>query len=236
MMSAATMLAVLTGCSADPTARPGPSSAPGSSGTSAGAAPSGPATLAPPGLDEVSPGFDVPPDGASPVPDDRLDTAALVALLRTRSSTPPAPSQCRTDELAAALRGFDAAAGHRYSSIRVRNTGSRRCAVEGLPGVGVRGVWGSGFVPEVVALDRHFDGTPSAERPVVLEPGEEAVVDLEWTGALRGSEEEAASMILLQTVRGQEPLRVPAAFGGDGPPVDIGQFTTVELSRFYPAS
>jgi hypothetical protein len=207
-------LVCLTGCSgeADPVAPP-----PGE--------PVG--TTAPAGLDEVSPGFDESPDGPPPVPDDELDDAALTALLRTRATASGA-EHCTADQVAVTLEGYDQAAGHRYSRVVVRNTGDESCVVEGVPGFGARGAWGTTFVNEV------GPGTSDAPAgPVRLAPGERATSDLEWTGELAGAESEHASLLVLQLAQGQVPVAVPARLvedAPDAPPLDIGPLTTVRLT------
>lgn len=187
------------------------------------------ATTAPPGLDEVPPGYDESPDGEPPARDDELDDAALTALLRTRASV-GAAGHCTRDEVAVALEGFDSSLGHRYSRIVVRNTAGRSCLVEGVPGIGVRGAWGSTFVPEVTHSEHDLDGEAVAARPIRLAPGERAVVGLEWTGDLAGAESEQASLVVVQLASGQVPVAVPAVV--DGGPLDIGQFTTIRLTPF----
>jgi len=184
-------------------------------------------TTAPAGLEEVPPGYDESPDGAQPVRDEELDDAALTALLRTGASA-PADGHCAPDQVRVVLEGFDMALGHRYTRVVVRNASRRTCLVEGVPGIGVRGAWGSRFVPEVVHDGSGGDGEALAVRPVRLGPGERAVSDLAWSGDLAGAESEQASLIVVQLARGQVPVAVPAVVGGT--PLDIGQFTTLRLT------
>lgn len=186
-------------------------------------------TTAPPGLDEVSPGYDQQLDGPPPAKDGDLDGAALTSLLRTRASV-AADGHCTRDQVQVTLQGFDMASGHRYSRITVRNTSASACVVEGVPGIGVRGARGSRFVPEVRHTDRDTDGEAIAEGPVALEPGEQASAGIEWTGDLAGAESEQASMLVVQLAQGQVPAKVPAVAGGGR--VDIGQFTTIVLGPF----
>lgn len=208
------VVVALSGCSGEP------------DGSGPTAEPDG--TTAPAGLDEVSPGFDESPDGEPPVPDDQLDDAALTALLRTRA-TASGPDHCTADQVAVTLEGYDQAAGHRYSRVVVRNTGDEACVVEGVPGVGARGAWGTTFVNEI------GPGASAAPAgPVRLAPGEQATSDLEWTGDLAGAESEHVSLLVLQLARGQVPLAVPARIGVET--LDIGPFTTIRLAPFVRTS
>ncbi len=186
-------------------------------------------TTAPPGLEEVPPGYDQQLDGPPPAKGDAVDGAALTALLRTRASV-AADGHCTSDQVQVTLQGFDMTLGHRYSRITVRNTSAAACVVEGVPGIGVQGTWGSRFVPEVKHTDRDTSGAAIAVAPVRLEPGERASAGIEWTGDLAGAESEQASMLVVQLARGQVPAKVPAVAGGGR--VDIGQFTTIVLAPF----
>lgn len=189
-------------------------------------------TTASAGVEDVPPGWDERPDGASPTPDAALDDAALTALLRTRSSVRAGERHCRPGQVRIALESFDAAAGHRYSRLVVRNRSQRTCVVEGVPGVGARGAWGRTFVPEV----RAGDGIQGGVRPSVVElaPGGQAAADLEWTGELAGAESEKASLLVVQLAGGQVPVPVPAKVVGQPGPLDIGMFTTLDVSPFQP--
>lgn len=224
------LLLLGSACSGDP-GTPGP----GSAGASRPLAGEPEETTASAGLEEVPPGFDESPDGAPPVPDDQLDDDELTRLLRTRASTPTSPRRCRAEEVAVTLEGFDAAAGTRFSRLVVRNTSRRACTVEGVPGIGVRGAWGSTFVPEVLTSDRGADGRRVPAEPVRLDPGESASADLQWSGDLAGAETERASLVVLQLASGQVPATTPARLVTDppgAPTVDIGQFTTIQLTPF----
>ena len=205
----------LTGCSGDPAPTPRPHAEPT-------------LTTAAPGFEELSPGWDQTPD-VTPTPDAELDDAALTALLRTRA-TASGSGHCAADDVAMSLEGWDSSIGHRYSRLVVRNTGREHCVVEGVPGIGVRGAWGTTFVNEI------GPGTSSAPAaPVLLGPGERATSDLEWTGDLAGAESEHASLLVVQLASGQVPVGVPARIAGDGPddpPLDIGPLTTLRLTPF----
>ena len=192
-------------------------------------------TTASPGLEEVPPGYDESPDGAPAVADDELADAALTALLRTRASARASATHCRADQVEVSLEGFDAALGHRFTTIVVRNTSARTCTLEGVPGFGVRGGWGSTFVPEVQSTDRGPNGKLIPARPVRLAPGKTARSGLEWTGDLAGAQSEPASLVVVQLASGQVPATTPARLATDpvdAPPLDIGQFTTIYLAPF----
>ncbi len=216
----------LSACSAEPEPEPEPQPGAGTPGEPVD-------TTAPPGLDEVPPGFDEQLDGPPPAKDDEVDAAGLTALLRTRASV-AADGHCTRDQVIVVLEGLDTTLGHRYSRLVVRNTSAEPCVVEGVPGIGVRGAWGSRFVPEVEHTDRDFKGEPVAPQPIRLDPGDRATAGIEWTGDLAGAESEQASMLVVQLAQGQVPAVVPAVAGGGR--VDIGQFTTIRLGPFTPAS
>ncbi len=187
------------------------------------------ATTAVPGHEELAPGWDESPDGEPPTPDNQLDAVALTALLRTRA-TASGPGHCAAEHVAVTLEGYDQAAGHRYSRIVVRNSGDDTCVVEGVPGLGARGAWGTTFVNEIGP-----GSSGSTDGPVRLAPGERASSDLEWTGELAGASSEHVSLLVLQLARGQVPVAVPARLAEDSPgapPLDIGPLTTVRLSPF----
>lgn len=187
-------------------------------------------TTASAGLEEVPPGWDERPDGPSPTPDAALDDAALTALLRTRASVRAGERHCRPDQVRASLEGYDQAVGTRFTRIVVRNTSARPCVLEGIAGIGVRGAWGRTFVPEVVAGDGAMGGVTSS--PVEVAPGGRATADLEWSGELGGAESERASLLVVQLAGGQVPVPVPARIGTSTDPLDIGMFTTLDVSPF----
>jgi hypothetical protein len=173
------------------------------------------------------------PDGEPSVPDAQLSETDLRALLRTGAEVPAGPATCTPDAVEARLAGFDAALGHRFTFLRVRNVSKQRCEVEGPPGMGARGERGSVFTltVESAAANSEHRG------PVALAPGQEAVSTIEWTGVLAGAEDERASMIVVQLAKGQSPLRVPAHLDGDpddAEPLDIGMLTTLRVSPFIP--
>jgi hypothetical protein len=82
---------------------------------------------------------------------------------RTATATP----ECRYADLRADYRARDAAAGHRYGVVRLRNTSDRACVVQGYGGLSYVGGDGTQVG---AAADRDGGATPR----VVLEPGERA--------------------------------------------------------------
>lgn len=86
------------------------------------------------------------------------------------SSTTSAAPECRSSDLRADYRARDAAAGHRYGVIRLRNVGERTCVVQGYGGLSYVG---GGDGTEVGAPADRIPGTTA--RRVVLSPGERAV-------------------------------------------------------------
>jgi len=191
-----------------------------------------PLSASPPSETELSPGWDQKPDGPAPTPDGDLDAAALKALLRTRSTAADGPDHCGPQDVRAQLVGFDAAAGHRYTSLMVRNDSQRTCVVDGIPGLGARGEWGHRFTLTVEP------GVPVSDHagPVTLRPGDRASAALEWTGELAGSGAERASMLVVQLASGQVPVRVPARLtqlpAGADDTLDVGMLSTVRISPF----
>lgn len=191
-----------------------------------------PLSASPPSETELSPGWDQSPDGPSPTPDSALDDAALKALLRTRATASDGSGQCGAQDVRAQLVGFDAAAGHRYTSLVVRNTSHRTCRVDGIPGLGARGEWGHRFTLTVEP------GVPVSDHagPVALKPGMRASAALEWTGELAGSGAERASMLVVQLASGQVPVRVPARLtglpAGASESLDVGMLSTLRISPF----
>ena len=209
--------------------------------STAGGSPSVPASqpplsASPPSETELSPGWDEHPDGPSATPDGEPDDAALTALLRTRSTASQSPRQCRPDEVRARLVGFDAALGHRYTSLVVRNVSDRTCVVEGIPGLGARGEWGHRFTLTVEP------GAPISDHvgPATLTPGERASASLEWTGELAGHDAERASLLVVQLAGGQAPVRVAARLTGLPAGADdslgLGMLSTVRISPFEASS
>lgn len=211
------------GCGTE-SARPSSGEAPPAPPLSAGA----------PGEEELAPGWDESPDGAPPAPAQELSDDALLRLLRTRASAAAGPRTCDPEAVEASLVGFDAALGHRYTSLRVRNISDDACELEGVPGIGARGAWGSAFKLTVQPAP-----ASSAHRgPVTLDPGQQAVALVEWTGMLAGAEDERAATLVVQLAQGEVPVPVPARLQGapSGEPLDVGMMTTLRVSPFAPGA
>lgn len=227
--AAATAL-LLCGCSSGPDTTGGADATP----QQAVGGSEAPATAGPPSEAELGAGWDERPDGPPPVPDQELDDEALRELLRTGASDPDAPDRCRPDALTARLEGFDIALGHRFTFLRLTNASARTCVVGGVPGVGARGEWGNAFQLTV----RPAIPTSPDPGPVPLAPGATASALVEWTGALPGSGDERASLLVFELAQGQPPLAVPAVMTGPGAPedptLDLGMLTTVKVAPFEP--
>lgn len=91
-----------------------------------------------------------------------------VSTTAAASSTTAVP-ECRSVDLSADYRARDAAAGHRHGVIRLRNTSSRACVVQGYGGLSYVG---GGDGTEVGAP---ADREPATTPRVVLAPGERAL-------------------------------------------------------------
>lgn len=192
-----------------------------------------PLTAGQPSEGELEPGWDESPDGAPPVPVEELSDTDLHGMLRTRASAAASAETCAADEVEADLFGLDVAAGHRYTSLRVRNVSERSCELNGRPGIGARGQWGNAFKLTVEAATDYSDH----RGPTVLAPGQEAVADIEWTGMLAGAPEEKAAALIVQLAGGQVPFAVPAELHGgpiENEPLDLGMLTTLKVGRFIP--
>jgi hypothetical protein len=85
------------------------------------------------------------------------------------SRTTSAVAECADADVRADYRARDAAAGHRFGVIRLRNTSDRPCVVQGYGGLSYVG--GGDGTQVGAAADREPRPTPR----VVLRPGERAV-------------------------------------------------------------
>jgi hypothetical protein len=137
------------------------------------------------------------------------------------------------------LRGFDVAAGSRFSSLRVTNVSGSTCAVAGYPGIGARGEWGRALL--ILAEQDPIDSGDGS--PVLLPPGATASAPIRWTGALAGAHDEWISLLVVQLAQGQDPVAVhpviraaTTADADGGPPLDaamdIGMLTEVRVGSF----
>lgn len=103
----------------------------------------------------------------------------LVATAYVHPGAPPvraaetsvsvATPECRASQLHADYRARDAAAGHRYGVVRLRNTDDRACVLQGYGGLSYVG--GGDGTQVGAAADRE----PATARRVVLAPGERAL-------------------------------------------------------------
>ncbi|WP_102160730.1 DUF4232 domain-containing protein [Zhihengliuella halotolerans] len=200
--------------------------------------------------EEVGAGWDEVPD--TPIPDEAdLSDAERVEFLRLPATDAAGPASCRPEDLTGQLRYWDAALGHRFGSILLRNDADTDCTLSGFPGLGARGEWGNKFHVEAEQelyhrpkerLARDVDG--EAPPPVTLAPGEIAEAYLEWTGALAGSGSEWAQTLYVQTDREATPVAVPMdrqvivedpqdpMAEGEPLSIDIGMFTKLRVGPF----
>jgi hypothetical protein len=88
---------------------------------------------------------------------------------RASSSPSAAVGECTNADVRADYRARDAAAGHRFGVIRLRNTSDGPCSVQGYGGLSYVG--GGDGTQVGAAADRDRRPTPR----VVLQPGERAV-------------------------------------------------------------
>ncbi len=190
-----------------------------------------------PGADDLAPGWDEPPDSAEPTPDAALDASQLADIVRLPASAPATNESCAPDAVAVTLTFTDAALGHRFGVLAVENASAEACTVEGYPGLGARGAWGSTFLLDVEHRDPiHADAEPTT---VTVVPGERAQANVEWTGELAGAASEPVSLLVVQLATGQDALG--HAVSMDGPPgepdtgIDIGMLTTVRVGPFSAA-
>lgn len=190
-----------------------------------------PAASPPPAAEgDLPSGWDGPDDGPI-TPDAELPQGDVDALLRVTATGEAAASACTADEVTYELAGFDAAAGHRFATLLVRNSSARECTVSGYLGIGGRGEWGHAF--ELEAEQGPVNGEGEEASTVRLAPGEAAQAWLEWTGGLAGAQQEHLSSFALQLAAGQ-PAAMVAAAGPGGTPLDVGMFSTVRIGPLRP--
>ena len=165
-------LLALTGCSfsgsaSDPDAA-GTSSSPSAASPSApSAAPTAPGTPA--------------PTSTSPAPAPSSTAGAGATAGRPPAATPPrttgggaAVDRCHTSELTGSLRPGDAAAGNRYATLVLTDTGGQTCTVDGFGGLGL--VDGAGR--PLPATQVRTGGSGAV---VTLQPGASVSAQLHWS-------------------------------------------------------
>ena len=95
------------------------------------------------------------------------------------SPTPAGPVACAAGTLSASLAGSQGAAGHRFLAVRLANTGTSACTVDGYPSAQL--VSGSGAPLSTRVVDGGgmlSNGAPPA--PFTLAPGQAATFQLSW--------------------------------------------------------
>lgn len=171
------------------------------------------------------------PEGAPATPDAELTGEQVDALLMSAASVPSTDSSCTAADLRLSLDSPDAAAGHHFGRLLATNISGRSCEVQGWPGMGIRGEWGTPFT--IVVGQNQPDPNPigvapaDPEVPVVIGAGGHAAATLEWTGSLGGAYDEHASLLVVQFADGQHAATLPLTAENH---VDIGPETTVRIA------
>ena len=204
-----------------------------------GASTAAPSTAAPssvpgPAERDLAPGWDEQGDG-DVVADAELTQGDLADLLRLPATATSTSTSCRPETVELSLTFTDAAMGHRYGVLEVVNTSPVACSVQGYPGIGARGAWGSTF--QLAAEQRDPIDEAATQDEVMLAPGASAVANVEWTGELAGAESEPISLLAVQLTADGEAIGHPvsAESTGMGEPdtgIDIGLMTTVRIGPF----
>jgi len=185
-------IAALAGCSfrgsaSDPDAD-GTSRSPVASSAVSSVPPSSPAAV-PSSTSPVPPAptSAAPSTPASTAPTSRATasrtTASRTTTPRTTAAGPAgggtAVDRCHTSELTGSLRAGDAAAGNRYATLVLTDTGGQTCTVAGFGGLGLVDAAGHGLPTQQV----RSGGTAPA---VTLRPGAAVSSQLHW-GAVPGT-------------------------------------------------
>jgi hypothetical protein len=148
-----------------------------SGGTEDGEASSSPTTTA-----ASSPTTPAAPTAAAP---SSTGSAPAVTAAPEPSGADPTtaggPDRCHTSELTGSLAQGDAAAGNRYATLTLTNTGGEVCTVYGYGGIGLVAQDGSAAPTQQVRVD-------PAPRTVTLQPGQAVAATLHWTVVATGSE------------------------------------------------
>lgn len=100
-------------------------------------------------------------------------------------TTAGGPDRCHTSELTGSLAEGDAAAGNRYATLTLTNTGGEVCTVYGYGGLGLVGP-GGGVIPSTQERVAAPDG--SGGRRTTLQPGDSVSAQLHWTVVATGPE------------------------------------------------
>lgn len=95
------------------------------------------------------------------------------------------PDRCHTSELGGSLQARDAAAGNRYATLVLTNTGGEVCTVYGYGGLGLVGPDG-GPVPSTQQRVASPQGNGGSR--TTLQPGQAVAATLRWTVVATGPE------------------------------------------------
>ena len=66
-------------------------------------------------------------------------------MLRLPATATSSPTSCGPEDVTVSLTFVDAAMGHRFGVLKGVNASFEECSVQGYPGIGARGGWGSTF-------------------------------------------------------------------------------------------
>ena len=216
----------------------------------AGYAPAAPSSVPEPLEGELGRGWDEEPEpppivgqelvssGEHAQPDSSLGTKELLDILRLPATAAASNSFCKPQDVDVSVQYADAATGSRYGLLWVQNTSDKDCTVQGYPGFGARGAWGSKFLFIAEQIDAITYEDPAAEQvAVTLAPGQFATANMTWTGELAGAYSEPISLFVVQLASNQVPIGIPVIqdFVGDGSQpqinsaLDIGMLSTVSV-------
>jgi hypothetical protein len=168
-------VAMLSACSFSGSVSAATSSAPGSSGSVVPVTGAGTTGATAGGTSSAGPAA----GGAS---DGRASGAGSSGSTSARPGPPPVPAptspvhadRCHTSELTGSLAPGGAAAGQRYATLVLRNTGGRSCTVHGFGGLGLAAADGSALPTNQIR-----SGGPAATVP--LAPGGAVRSALHWS-------------------------------------------------------
>lgn len=213
--------------------------------TPSGAATAAPSSVPGPSEQDLEPGWDEPGD-AVVTPDDELTPVDLAGMLRLPATAASTATSCGPEDVELSVSFVDAAMGHRYGVLEVVNVSPVACSVQGYPGIGARGAWGSTF--QLAAEQRDPIDPTATQDEVMLAPGASAVANIEWTGELPGAESEPISLLVVQLTADGEAIghpvsaepsetRDPATGTGTADTgIDIGMMTTVRIGALQAAT